>query len=321
MPSEGLRKHSPPARRLRGKSRPVESARRLKRRRKLLNCYIAFIASLILAFPAAAQDRSDWDQIYLLSGTPALRLDVLNSNLNLRSCGDCQTVHIRISAPQKNLSDYHVEQHQIGNSIRFSLKERTPGKHHFVAHAAWSPAIQVEVETPHALILNATTAEGLLTASDLSGDITLQSSDGNQQLIHLQGTLKLSVSDGHLSLKNSSGTLDAQTHHSSLDFSGSFSSLHLQATDGDIKGVLSDASTLTVASRIEAFSGSITLRVPRTFNPDLHLEVTEGKIRSNLPLAFELADASHQRAHLTPLGAGPTLTLSSIGGSLRLYTR
>lgn len=283
----------------------------------------AFSALLLSAAAAFSQKEPAWQKSYTVTGKPTLSLRVSDSNLNILSCGGCTTVHIRITAPNRNLADYTIDETQSGSNIQFSLKEKAPNGPHLNIHETWSPAVQVEVETPPSLTLNARTADGILSASGLTGDLTFQSSDGNQELADLSGDLKLSSSDGHLQLRNARGILNAQTSDGNLSVNGSFTSLQLHSTDGSIHVELAKDSSLSASSRIETADGSIYLRVPKAFTAEFEINASDGKIVSNLPLAVHDETAgtrSRHTIHGTLNGGGALLTIRTSNGNVRLTT-
>lgn len=257
------------------------------------------LAALLLPSAVALAQNSDtsWDKSYPLSGKPTLNLGVDDSSLNVHACGSCNAVHIHISVEGTTLSHYNLEESQSGNTVNFSLKEKSTSGFHVNWHNHQS--VKVDVETP---------AE--LTAS-------AHASDGSITLNGLRGALTVAASDGSLTIHEAAGTLDARTSDGSISVSGNFSGLQLATSDGSIQADLAQGSHLAQPSSIKASDGSISLHVPSTFPADIDLRSGDGSVHSNLPLTVENLDSGH-RIHGKLDGGGAPLTIHTSDGSINL---
>jgi len=191
-------------------------------------------------------------------------------------------------------------------------------------HIDWhSSSMHVDVETPANLTLDARSADGNLTATDLHGDITIHTSDGGQELTGVSGNLKLHSSDGHLRVRNASGILEARSSDGNQDIAGAFSSLQLHSSDGSITLELADGSRLSADSRIESSDGSVTLRLPKSFPAELAVSTSDGSIQSTLPLVVEGYNSKGSSGHNIRgkfNGGGSLLTIHTSDGSVHLTT-
>jgi len=272
-------------------------------------------AVLLVAGSAAAQSPA-WEKSYDVSGAPMVTLATSDSALIVRSCGDCRKVHVRVDMQGVSLSDYRVEEYQSGNSVHFSLSERTHGMFHMGWH---NSSVKVLVETPAELHLEARTADGSLSVSGVHGDLMLQSSDGSQDLDGLAGNVRARTSDGSLKIRGGSGRLEAKSADGSLDISGGFESVDLTSSDGSMHVEL--LKGLSAASRIESRDGSVTLRVPKGLAAELDVKTNDGGISSDLPLmtsGYNSKSDSGHTMHGTLNGGGPLLSIRSSDGSVRL---
>ncbi len=129
---------------------------------KTIAVNLALSTFLLTAAAASAQSDTTWDKSYSVSGQPSLVLSTDDSHLNIHACTSCQAVHIHVTAAgSANLSKYTLEESQTGNTINFSLKE----KPHIGVRINWhSSSVQVDVETPANLTLDARSSDGNLTA-------------------------------------------------------------------------------------------------------------------------------------------------------------
>jgi DUF4097 and DUF4098 domain-containing protein YvlB len=278
------------------------------------------LSTLLLPAAAVAQSDTTWDKSYPVSGQPSLFLTTGDSHLNIHACPSCQAIHIHVTAENTSLSRYTLEEDQSGNTIHFSLKEKS----HMGLHIDWhSSSMRVDVETPANLTLDARSSDGNLTAAGLHGDITIHTSDGSQELTELSGNLKLHSSDGHLRVRNASGTLEARSSDGNQDIAGAFTSLQLHSSDGSITLELAEGSKLSADSRIESSDGSVTLRLPKSFPAELAISTSDGSIQSTLPLVVEGYNSKGNSGHNIRgkfNGGGSLLTIHTSDGSVHLTT-
>ena len=242
-----------------------------------------------------AQDNEhEWQKDYSLSGSASLTVETGDSNLKIRSCGDCKTINVKVHS-ERELSQYRLEESQSGDHVSFLFKE----KPHVGFHVNWTNHGQtyVEVETPGTLDLDAKTSDGNLSASNLQGDLQLHTGDGNADLDNLRGTIRLRSSDGNLTLQNSSGTIEARSSDGHMKVDGNFSAVQLHSSDGGLDFVLANGAKLTAASRIESSDGTVTIRVPHDFAADLDISTSDGHIDCALPLTMDHYDSREGSGH------------------------
>ena len=287
---------------------------------KTIALNLALSTLLLSAGAAAAQSDTTWDKTYPVSGQPSLFLSTDDSHLNIHACSGCKAVHIHVTAENTSLSRYTVEESQSGDTVKFSLKE----KPHMGIRVNWhSSAVKVDVETPANLTLEARSADGHLTATDLHGDLAIHTSDGSQELTGLSGNLKLHSSDGHLQVRNASGSLEARSSDGNQDIAGAFTSLQLHSSDGSITLELADGSHLSADSRIESSDGSVTLRLPKSFPAELAVSTSDGSIQSTLPLVVDGYNSKGNSGHNIRgkfNGGGSLLTIHTSDGTVHLTT-
>jgi DUF4097 and DUF4098 domain-containing protein YvlB len=273
---------------------------------------------LVCAASGFAQERPVWEKSYPVSAQPTVNLEVSDSNLEIHSCGGCGTVHIRVEMEEAKLSDYRLEEGQSGNSVHFSLKEKA----HAGIRINWhSGSVKVVVETPANLTLEARTSDGGLRADGLHGDLSLDSSDGRQDLADLSGKLKVQTRDGGVRLRGGRGTLEARGVDGSQDLSGAFDALQVSSSDGSLSVELLPGTRLQASSRIETRDGSLTVHVPRDLAAEFDVATRDGRISSDLPLTMNGYNSHGGDRHElrgTMNGGGPLLAIQSSDGSVRL---
>jgi hypothetical protein len=273
---------------------------------------------LLCAASGYAQGGPVWEKSYSVGAQPTVSLEVSDSNLEIHPCGECRTVHIRVEMEEAKLSDYRLEEGQSGNSVHFLMKE----KPHAGFHIGWhSGSVKVVVETPANLTLEARTSDGGLRAGGLHGDLTLDSSDGSQDLEDLSGNLKVRTRDGGVHLRGGRGTLEARGSDGSQEISGAFDSLQVESSDGSLSVELLPGTKLHAASRIETRDGSLAVHVPRDLAAEFDVETRDGRISSDLPLTMNGYNSKGGDKHGlrgTMNGGGPLLAIQSSDGGVRL---
>lgn len=287
---------------------------------------VVFVPALAVVFlssalPMVAQNsQTDWHKDYSVGGGAALTVETSDSSLDIHSCGDCREIRIHVIAGEK-LTNFRLEERQEQNHVYFSLKEKV----HVGLDIHWRSGhgTQVIVETPSNLELDATTADGNLSARGLSGNVRAHSSDGAMTLEDLHGDIHLSASDGNITVHNVMGTLEARGSDGHMKIDGQFSAVQLHTSDGNLDFALADGSQLTAASRIESSDGHVTIRVPKNLAADLDVSSSDGHIDCTLPLVMDhynggKSASHHLQGHLN--AGGTALSIHTSDGNVSIAT-
>lgn len=280
----------------------------------------SFAVSLLPAAAFAQDSEHQWDKSYAVSAKPSLSVETADSNLEIRSCGDCRAVRIHIESGRK-LSEYRIEESQSGDHITFSLKDRS----HIGIHVVWgredhSP--HVTVDTPTTVTLEARTSDGNLSIRDLHGELQVRTGDGNADIANIDGSLKLTSGDGNVEIRNASGTLEARASDGRMTIDGHFTAVQLHTSDGNLDFSLADGSQLSAASRIESSDGQVRIRVPSTFAADLDVTSSDGHIDCSLPLVMDHYnsenDGGSHHIHGRLNAGGVPLTIHTSDGNVTI---
>jgi hypothetical protein len=278
---------------------------------------VVFSGFLLGGVSLFAQGNPAWEKSYPVSGQPVLALEVSDSGMTVRSCGECRAVHVRVEMQGATLSDYRLEESQSGTAIHFSLKEKSHIGFHIGMH---SQSVKVLVETPANVTLDGRSADGSLSVNGLHGAINLESSDGSLNVENVSGNLKLRTSDGSLRVRGGSGRLEAQSSDGSQDIAGAFESWQVASSDGSLKLELTEGTKLRGPSTVESRDGSLTMQVPRDLAADFDMSTRDGGLRSDLPLmsnGYDSRSGGHS-VHGTMNGGGPLVTVRSSDGNVRV---
>jgi hypothetical protein len=278
---------------------------------------VALAAALSFAsLPARAQITGhDWQKSYRLSGSPTLTIETGDSGLDIQSCGDCKEIRVRVHAT-RDLNEYRLEEHQDADHVFFSFKE----KPHLGVHFNWKneAGTKVSVETPAHLDLEAKTADGNLTARELTGKLQVHAGDGSVTLEDVHGDLRLGTSDGNVVIRRATGTLEARGSDGHMTIDGQFSGVQLHTSDGSLDFTLDSGSQLNAASRIESSDGHVVLHVPSTLAADLDISTSDGHLDCALPLTMDHYDSSGNHLHGRLNGGGTPLSVHTSDGNVRI---
>ncbi|HEY9127874.1 MAG TPA: DUF4097 family beta strand repeat-containing protein [Acidobacteriaceae bacterium] len=281
------------------------------------------IASVVLAGAATVAlgqqaDEHSWRKSYHVAGKPTLVFMTGDATVSIRSCGDCHEISIHAEVEGKKMSDYHLEEGQAGDQVRFRM---WPREHVGFYIAPRHTRMQVTVETPAQVTLDAKTADGDVTVSGLTGDLAIASGDGSLTLDHLSGDLHLKAGDGRVSLTEASGTLEAHTSDASLSVDGVFHTLSVRTSDGALDVHLRPGSRLTEAAKIQSSDGPVRVHLPKDLAANLEIHTSDGHIDCALPLTM---DAYHSRGgdvhevHGRLNGGGTPLSIHTSDGSVTI---
>ncbi len=274
-------------------------------------------AALLLAGSGAALAQADWVKSYPVSGKASLTLSTGDAAVEIRSCGSCRGLRVRVEWHNSNPGDFELRESQNGNSINFMLREKARILFSFFSRR--SPL--VTVDAPAALDLEARTSDGAIRVSGVQGYLKLHTTDGKVDVEDAGGALHLEASDGTIHVHNLKGSVDSSSSDGRVAIDGRLTAFHIHTGDGSLELALDEGSKLDGSSRIQSSDGSVALRVPRSLAADLDVHASDGEIECALPVSIEGYSTAHQsghnlRGHLN--GGGPPLSIDTSDGSVSI---
>jgi len=289
---------------------------------RLLRLFPVCVPALALVAGAIASAQAgggDWQKSYPVSGKASLTLSSGDASVEVRSCGECREVRIRVEWHDRKPADYDVNQFQSGDHVNFELKEKPHMGIHFEIGNRHEP--HVTVETPVTLDLQARTSDGAVTVSGVQGSLELHTSDGAVDVEDVGGSVRLTASDGSIKIHNVTGTLESRSSDGHASVEGKFTALQVHTSDGNLDVTLDEGSQLNTASRIESSDGHVTVRLPHAMAIDLDVHTGDGKINCELPLMVEGYNSAHSsghnlRGHLN--AGGVPLTIHTSDGNVTI---
>jgi DUF4097 and DUF4098 domain-containing protein YvlB len=276
---------------------------------------VAAAAATLLSLPALAQTSGhDWQKTYSVNGSPSLTIETSDSGLEIASCGECKEIRVQVHAV-RDLNEYRLEEHQDGDHVFFSFKEKP---HVGIFNWRNEAGTKVTVETPAHLDLDAKTADGNLTARELTGNLQVHSGDGSVTLEDVHGDLRLGSSDGNVVIRRASGTLEARGSDGHMTVDGEFSAVQMHTSDGNLDLTLAPGSKLNAASRIESSDGHVSVHVPSTLAADLDITTSDGHVDCSLPLTMDHYDSHGNHLQGRMNGGGAPLSVHTSDGNVRI---
>jgi hypothetical protein len=276
-------------------------------------------ALALMAGAFASAQAGDWQKAYPVSGKASLTISTGDASVELRSCGECREVRIRLEWRDRKPADFALNEFQSGDHVNFELKERPHMGIHFSMGNLHEP--RLTVDTPTALDLDARTSDGALKVSGVQGTLELHTSDGAVDIEDVGGAVRLTASDGSIKIHNVTGTLESRSSDGRATVDGKFTALQVHTSDGSLDLTVADGSQLNTASRVESSDGSVTVRLPRSMAVDLDVHTSDGEIKCGLPLTMEGYNSAHSsghnlRGHLN--GGGVPLTVHTSEGNVTI---
>jgi Putative adhesin len=285
---------------------------------RLASGALAAAATLFLASPALAQvSGHDWQKTYSVNGSASLTIETGDSGLNIQSCGDCKEIRVQVHSG-RDLNEYRLDEHQDGDHVSFSLKEKPM----WGFHVGWKgEGTKVTVETPAHLDLDAKTSDGNFSARALTGNLQVRSGDGSVALDDVHGALRLTSSDGNVVIRDATGTLEARGSDGHMQVDGQFSAMQMHTSDGNLDLTLAPGSQLNAASRIESSDGHVVVHLPATLAADLNVTTSDGRLDCSLPLTMDHYDSNESSGHSVHgrlNGGGTPLTIHTSDGNVSI---
>jgi hypothetical protein len=279
------------------------------------------LAMLALATGAAAHAQSSehsWAKTYPVTAKPTLIFETGDAGVEMHACASCHEIRIQVEVEGKKLSDYRLEESQTGDLVSFKIWPREHVGFYIAPHHSH---MQVTVETPAELNLQAKTSDGSVTIGGLNGELGITTGDGDVSLDHLSGNLRLKSGDGHVRISDAAGQLEARTSDASLSVDGLFQTIALHTSDGKVDVNLRQGTRLTAASSIQSSDGSVTLHVPKDFAADLDVHSSDGHVDCALPLTMDSfhsrgEEGRQLRGRLN--GGGTPLTIHTSDGNVKI---
>jgi lia operon protein LiaG len=215
---------------------------------------------------------------------------------------------------------------------------------------------RIVVRVPPGVTVDANMAVGDLTATNVAGNLELESSagsitstgnrgaleaetaSGDISVADAQGNLELETASGDVEIRNSSAQrIDAETASGSITVNGARAEeLNVETASGDIRVTGSTAPTVKAETasgsvrveltgdvrdvEISTASGTAEAVLPANFTGEVELETASGDVDVEFPLTVSRQSRNHIRGTIGQ-GGSARVSLSAASGDVRLLRR
>ena len=251
------------------------------------------VLGLVAALPVHAEK---WSKTYNISGTPDLRVETSDANIQVDTW-DQKTIEATVVSTHYRIGPggLQIDEHQSGDIVEINV--RFP--HNLVNFNFSSHRVDINIHMPRQGRVNLRTGDGKIAVTDLHGDIELSSCDGAQEMHGVVGSLHASTGDG------------------SITADGTFSALNLKTGDGHVNVRAAAGSKLDDEWNLHTGDGNVTLEIPENISADLYLRTGDGHIEVNLPITTE-GRLKNNEVHAKLNGGGKLITVHTGDGSISI---
>lgn len=144
-----------------------------------------------------------------------------------------------------------------------------------------TPTVSFVVSVPRQVTLSARTSDGAISVENLSGTMTLETGDGSIRVDRVDGEIKAHTGDGAIDVVEAHGRADLASGDGSVRVTGRLEDLRIQSGDGSVSAEASDGSVMKTDWSIITGDGSITLRLPPSFDADVDAESNDGPVSAD----------------------------------------
>jgi DUF4097 and DUF4098 domain-containing protein YvlB len=221
---------------------------------------------------------------------------------------------------------WEFDSDEEGEVIRMDWKDKKWLK-------GWNVSVKHTLKVPSEINIEARTAGGKITVSDLNGDLKAQTSGGSIEIGEINGivdvktsggTIKaqsingsatLQTSGGSIKAGNINGPLNARTSGGSIAIESVFGKLEARTSGGSIKSKLTQHFNESVV--METSGGSISLILPEGFGAELSAKTSGGRVSCQLPF---IGKSKKSNMEGTINQGGPEVRLRTSGGSISVLS-
>ncbi len=218
-----------------------------------------------------------------VTGNVDLTLTTFDGSIEVRSW-DRNEVLVRIerrAASAQEAEALRVQTTQEGNRIVVDAPGRDrvrTGIRDGLRFAMWrTPTVSLIVSAPRHMTLAAKTGDGSIAAGDVAGTISLQTGDGSIHADRVEGEVKAHTGDGSIEIVEARGRADLFSGDGSIRIRGRLEDLRIHSGDGAVNAEATEGSAMKADWNITTGDGSITLRLPPSFDADVDAESGDGR--------------------------------------------
>jgi DUF4097 and DUF4098 domain-containing protein YvlB len=181
-------------------------------------------------------------------------------------------------------------------------------------------SVRFVVTLPRTSDLNATSGDGSISVTGITGRVTARSGDGSISTSDIKGDVGLDTGDGSVTAENVSGSLKINSGDGSVTVRGQPQGLIAHTGDGSVNIDVTSATTAASDWELTTGDGGIHVTLPAGFNAQVDAHTGDGGIDAH---DFGLRATGEDRNDLRgSIGSGgPTIRLRTGDGGITLSKR
>jgi DUF4097 and DUF4098 domain-containing protein YvlB len=213
-----------------------------------------------------------------------------------------------------------VTAEQKGN--RIVIHAVKPERHESEVHVGFhrGRSVRFVVSVPRTTDLNATSGDGSISVTGITGRVTARSGDGSITTSDLKGDVGLETGDGSVTAENVAGNLKINSGDGSVTVRGQPRGLIAHTGDGSVNVDVMSSAAPTGDWELTTGDGGIHVTLPANFSAQVDAHTGDGGIDAN---DFGLRASGEDRNDLRgAIGSGgPTIRLRTGDGGITLSKR
>jgi hypothetical protein len=212
---------------------------------------------------------------FAVTGRPDINVSTFDGSVEIRAW-DRPEVLVAIekrAGHKEEAATIEVHAEQNGDRVVVEVKAR-----HVASLWHGGRSANLVVSVPAVSDVRASSGDGSLSISRITGTLDLRSGDGSIHGTALAGDLRVHTGDGSIDLDDVTGGVDTDTGDGSILVAGKLTSVRARSGDGRIAIRAEPGSTTDRDWEIHTGDGSITIDLPDTFAGELDAHTGDGGI-------------------------------------------
>jgi hypothetical protein len=224
---------------------------------------------------------------------------------------DREEIHILIRKEAKSangrraerlLKDTKVDITQNRNSVRLHIRYPRVRGFFFITDI-YRVKVTSEIRIPVRSNLTCRSDDGDIVIEGTEGEFDLITDDGTIRVLNSRGSLEANTDDGRVVLENFTGAVKIDSDDGDQLLSGRFDSLNLESDDGDVTIRNREQSVMKADWTIETNDGDVDISISEDIAADVRINTDDGSIDNFLPIVFrELTSKTHLSGKLNEGG-------------------
>jgi DUF4097 and DUF4098 domain-containing protein YvlB len=181
-------------------------------------------------------------------------------------------------------------------------------------------SVRLVLTVPRTTDLNATSGDGSISVTGITGHVTARSGDGSITTSDIKGDVGLDTGDGSVTAENVTGTVKISSGDGSVTVRGQPHGLIAHTGDGSVNVDVTAATTAASDWELTTGDGGIHVTLPENFNAQVDAHTGDGGIDAH---DFGLRATGEDRNDLRgSIGSGgPTIRLRTGDGGITVSKR